>query len=307
MRAAEPLHHTSLTLRRPAVFAAGLVALALVSAVLVLAAVQAAGSDASGLRGDVPPASEVRRQLADLAELRTSGVGRVAALEADLVAARERLEGLDAAQQRLVAEIEELGRRAREIAVSAYVAGGPLGELRHLADVTEAADLSWRQYLLRHSAASADEYAARLRELRAEADDEVLDALDEIARLERRLGDLIVELDTLDSREAELEQLLVIAEAWDRAEEAIAEGPYGVAPPEKWAALRFCESSDNYRAVSPSGIYRGAYQFDRRTWRTVGGTGDPAAAPPAEQDARARELYARRGSQPWPICGRYLD
>ncbi|RMH71483.1 MAG: transglycosylase, partial [Actinomyces sp.] len=62
-----------------------------------------------------------------------------------------------------------------------------------------------------------------------------------------------------------------------------------------------------YRAVSPSGIYRGAYQFDRQTWRTVGGTGDPAAAPPAEQDARARELYARRGSQPWPICGRYLD
>ena len=71
---------------------------------------------------------------------------------------------------------------------------------------------------------------------------------------------------------------------------------------EKWEKLRFCESTDNYRATSPTGKYRGAYQFDFATWRTVGGTGDPAAAPPAEQDARARERYARRGHQPWE-CG----
>ncbi len=73
-----------------------------------------------------------------------------------------------------------------------------------------------------------------------------------------------------------------------------------------WAALRQCESSGNYQAVSPSGRYRGAYQFSRGTWASVGGTGDPAAASPAEQDKRARLLYAARGAQPWPECGRHL-
>lgn len=68
--------------------------------------------------------------------------------------------------------------------------------------------------------------------------------------------------------------------------------------------LRLCESGGNYRAVSASGRYRGAYQFDRATWRSVGGHGDPAQASPTEQDNRARLLYAARGWQPWPHCGR---
>ena len=68
------------------------------------------------------------------------------------------------------------------------------------------------------------------------------------------------------------------------------------------AAIRSCESGGNYRAVSPSGQYRGAYQFDQRTWRSVGGSGDPAAASPAEQDARARILRSQRGSSPWGNC-----
>lgn len=69
------------------------------------------------------------------------------------------------------------------------------------------------------------------------------------------------------------------------------------------AAIRACESSGNYAAVSPDGLYRGAYQFDRPTWQSVGGSGDPAAASPAEQDARASQLWSQRGSNPWPSCG----
>ena len=69
------------------------------------------------------------------------------------------------------------------------------------------------------------------------------------------------------------------------------------------ASIRACESSGNYAAVSPDGLYRGAYQFDRPTWQSVGGSGDPAAASPAEQDARASELWSQRGSNPWPNCG----
>lgn len=69
------------------------------------------------------------------------------------------------------------------------------------------------------------------------------------------------------------------------------------------ASIRACESGGNYGAVSSSGRYRGAYQFDQQTWESVGGSGDPAAASPAEQDARARALQQQRGSSPWPNCG----
>ncbi len=67
--------------------------------------------------------------------------------------------------------------------------------------------------------------------------------------------------------------------------------------------IRACESGGDYGAVSSNGRYRGAYQFDRQTWASVGGSGDPAAASPAEQDQRARVLQQQRGSSPWPSCG----
>ena len=69
------------------------------------------------------------------------------------------------------------------------------------------------------------------------------------------------------------------------------------------AAIRSCESGGDYGAVSSSGTYRGAYQFDQATWESMGGSGDPAAAPPAEQDMRAQMLYDQAGSSPWPVCG----
>lgn len=64
-----------------------------------------------------------------------------------------------------------------------------------------------------------------------------------------------------------------------------------------------CESGGDPTAVSPDGQYRGKYQFDQQTWNSVGGSGDPAAAPEAEQDQRAAQLHSQRGSQPWPVCG----
>jgi hypothetical protein len=82
--------------------------------------------------------------------------------------------------------------------------------------------------------------------------------------------------------------------------------PHGTGSPTlNWAALRECENSGQYTS-KPTDHYRGAYQFDYQTWRSVGGTGDPAAASPAEQDYRARLLYQARGRQPWPACGRRL-
>jgi hypothetical protein len=68
-------------------------------------------------------------------------------------------------------------------------------------------------------------------------------------------------------------------------------------------AIAACESGGDPGAVDASGTYRGKYQFDRQTWSSVGGSGDPAAAPEAEQDRRAAMLMARSGSNPWPVCG----
>jgi Transglycosylase-like domain len=69
------------------------------------------------------------------------------------------------------------------------------------------------------------------------------------------------------------------------------------------SAIRGCESGGNYSTNTGNGFY-GAYQFTQSTWNSVGGSGNPAAASPAEQDKRAAMLYAREGASPWPVCGR---
>jgi peptidoglycan hydrolase-like protein with peptidoglycan-binding domain len=69
------------------------------------------------------------------------------------------------------------------------------------------------------------------------------------------------------------------------------------------ARIAQCESGGDPTAVSADGTYRGKYQFDRETWQQMGGTGDPADAPEAEQDRLAAKLLAARGTAPWPVCG----
>jgi hypothetical protein len=66
----------------------------------------------------------------------------------------------------------------------------------------------------------------------------------------------------------------------------------------QWAQLRQCESSGNY-AINTGNGYYGAYQFNQATWSSVGGSGRPDQASPAEQDYRALYLYRMRGWQPW--------
>ena len=68
-------------------------------------------------------------------------------------------------------------------------------------------------------------------------------------------------------------------------------------------AIASCESGGDPTIVSSDGTYRGKYQFSFSTWESVGGSGDPAAAPEQEQDYRAALLYAASGSSPWPVCG----
>lgn len=67
------------------------------------------------------------------------------------------------------------------------------------------------------------------------------------------------------------------------------------------------DTAGGYRAVSPGGTYRGAYQFLPSTWdNTARHAGrpdlvgvDPAAAAPADQDFLAYDLYQWQGTSPW--------
>ena len=74
--------------------------------------------------------------------------------------------------------------------------------------------------------------------------------------------------------------------------------------------LRWCESTDNYSAVSRTGSFRGAYQFHRGTWDSVARQHfpryvglDPASAAPRVQDAMTRALWSMTGPRSWPVCG----
>lgn len=84
--------------------------------------------------------------------------------------------------------------------------------------------------------------------------------------------------------------------------ERFASLPGGVSQ-ETLDSIGACESGGDPTAISSDGTYRGKYQFDFGTWESVGGSGDPAAAPEQEQDYRAALLYSQSGSSPWPVCG----
>lgn len=83
-------------------------------------------------------------------------------------------------------------------------------------------------------------------------------------------------------------------------------GGGGTVSGDVWSRLAQCESGGNPRAVSPSGTYHGLYQFSVATWQSVGGSGLPSQASPAEQTQRAQALQARSGWGQWPHCSSVL-
>ncbi|MFJ6844300.1 ubiquitin-like domain-containing protein [Streptomyces griseoluteus] len=98
------------------------------------------------------------------------------------------------------------------------------------------------------------------------------------------------------------EPLRQLVRVGTRARPATASGADGL----NWHALAVCESGGRADAVDPSGTYGGLYQFDTATWHRLGGSGRPEDAPPEEQTRRAKTLYLRHGTSPWPHCGTRL-
>lgn len=276
-------------------------ALLFVGGVGVALAIDSTSSGRAGVL-DVDAATEAVAEAADAVE---SMAAEVAAAEAALAGLEADVAALDTREAELVAQLEELVRQNRELVVAAFITGGE-ADSRRLLGSDEAADYTWRTYLFGSESAEVANVADEVERIRAATDTRVVALAEQLDADKARLAVDQARLGRLEDDLGAARVDLSVAEAWAWSDAAVARGRFGEAPPEAWIRLRFCESSGNYRAVDDTGIYQGAYQFDRRTWRTVGGTGDPIDASPLEQDARARALYALRGSQPWPVCGRYL-
>ena len=234
-----------------------------------------------------------------------SAEARLVSLEQERAVIEADHSTLDANQLTLARELESALRDTRQFAVEAYVAGGPPASIGEVLAANDVGDAIWRSEVLAGQTAHGLERAGALRDLMGRSDS----AVRQIA-LRGDQNRRKVEAATIDRFFASIASKA--AEQRVAAERApaplwvdqVATAPGSLA--EGWARLRSCESSGNYRALSPGGLYRGAYQFDLRTWEAVGGMGDPIDAAPAEQDLRAQILYDRRGRQPWPSCGRFL-
>lgn len=296
------------------------------AAVLALALLGVRGPVASGQEGTVAVDVSVDEAAAALAAAEADVVdlrGRLGMLRLERGEFVRRLTQRDARRDQAVRDLREARTTAQRLAVQAYMGAGSAPTPETLAlSAEDPLDYTFERALVVDSTNARYRAADYYLDLREQADEAVrstvrhLDDLDEaIALTELALG---------EAEDAERTAAVVLAEA-EAAERAArqsagaaptAEPPPGGYVPlgqwpggpsyEQWAALRHCESSGNYQAVSPSGLYRGAYQFDLSTWASVGGSGDPAMASPAEQDHRAQVLWSQRGASPWPVCGRYL-
>ncbi len=309
------------TLTRPTRWAAG----------LVLGAVLVGGVPASAQSGDAVAAARAR--LATATAARRAAEARVTRL----TAARDRVAALFATASAelgaTAAQIAEAREELRERAVEAFIVHGNGGRLAAIFGSDRLEDISVRSSLIMNQASAAADAADLYQQLRDQNDPEVVRLGVLLDDTERRLASARDDLLQTAAIEADAERALtrairqaaaaraaaarpaaapgaVAAKAASKASSVRATATRVDQPADQnaagWAALVKCESGGNYAAVSSSGRYRGAYQFDQRTWESVGGVGDPAAAPPAEQDYRARRLYEQRGARAWPHCGIHL-
>lgn len=280
-----------------------------IAAAVLLGALLAPISAAAQAQNEQAPSSsaEAAARLRAANEKLAVAEATLKGLEAERDQINAEHASLTTQQQQLALELEEAKRNLRQLAVTSYTSGGPLGGAERLLDADGFNDSVWRAALIDTQTDRTVESAARYDELLAKADDEVRELVQRVDENRAKLEHAYLDHFYASVEVKAAEQALQQARARERIATARAAAPsVDAAGADAWARLRQCESGGNYQAISASGKYRGAYQFDQRTWESVGGEGDPAAAPPEEQDLRARILYARSGKRPWPHCGRYL-
>jgi hypothetical protein len=290
------------------------------------------------LAGGLPASAQAQAQsTTTVAQAR----GALGAARATRQQAEQRRASLHPARTRLGAKLaassaevnaiaEQLAaarQSVRDRAVEAFVSGGDMAQIEALFGTDHVEDASARSAILLNQADSAKDAADVFLRMKQENDPAVVALAASFDDLARRIDEARSDVLQASALEADAERALGAARMSASAaapRSTVATGRPVAHPTARpaarataprravtsggdgWAALVRCESGGDYSAVSSSGRYRGAYQFDQSTWESVGGTGDPAAAAPAEQDARARMLFEQRGARAWPHCGRLL-
>ena len=219
-----------------------------------------------------------------------------------LVAEAADLVGLE---QVLIRDVIDSRTRAADYVVAAYVTGRWGALSADLLAVRDLLDSLYLQTLVEARVAAVAEAYSEFERLLARAGNRLVLVVDRIDVVHRDIQLAYRDIPLLEERLVEARWVASVAEIHGLADRELAKRNRRDPTPAAWAALRDCESSNNYLVNTGNGYY-GAYQFDQSTWESVGGTGRPHWAEPAIQDARARLLYARRGWTPWPNCGRYL-
>lgn len=310
----------------------------------VLAAFVLAGSVATaGARSDGDRADRLT-MAGDRAARATAARVAAGTELARVSARRRELESqarmLDAADAEATTQLVDARRQVRELAVAAYIDGGRTELLQASLAPDEAAAVSWRVGLVTGGAGEVSRAVGRYEHLVAGNDPQrrsVAEQVDRARADEQDAWSALVQASATErdasTAAAAASEVLVgsdpatagsVRSAAVRPSSASATPPSPARPPASAAGLprpsaaagataeesaflarvRACESRGIYTVVSGTGRYRGAYQFSVETWRGVGGSGDPAAASPAEQDARALALLRLQGRRAWPVCGR---
>lgn len=263
---------------------------------------QGAGSTAGIEWRNYAKAVEERDKIADrLVEIQDE----LAVADAELSALLEELSVLGHDEGLATEQLADAQNHARELAVEAYITGSTAQLNSFLLGASDAAELSYMGFLLEEHAETTIEAGRNYKELRDNASAEAIELSGQIDVVRAREGELAAEAARLSEALPAAEHVVYISSIHAQADESFGRSGRPDPTPDQWESLRFCESTLDYQTASGNGFY-GAYQFTIDTWYTVGGSSSPNVASPEEQDARARLLYARRGSQPWPICGRYL-
>ena len=208
-------------------------------------------------------------------------------------------------EQALILGVIESRNRAADFLVASYVTGR-YGDLNaELLALDHLIDALYLQTLLEARAGAIAGAYDDYERLLEEAGSRLVFVVDRIDVVHRDMQLAQRDIPLLEERLAEARWVASVAEIHGVADREMAHRGRVDPTPAQWAALRQCESTNNYLVNTGNGYY-GAYQFDQSTWESVGGSGRPHWAEPVIQDARARLLYSRRGWFPWPICGRHL-
>ena len=287
------------------------------------------------------PVAVGRQQVAVATAARQRAESRLAQVVSRRTALEQRSRELDGADAASTEALAGARRQVRELAVAAFIDGGRTELLQASLTPDEAALVAWRVGMVSGGADTVSDAVDHFEALRSANDPEqeqVASELDAVrSEEEQARSDLVqssaaerdatVALDASRREQAAARAArasAVAAAPTPRASAApgrrstprpspssssaagLGVRSSGGAPTADEAAflarVRQCESRGNYQIVSSTGRYRGAYQFSVETWRGVGGSGDPAAASPAEQDARALALLRLQGKRAWPVC-----